>query len=101
MSVPRIMIVDDDAMIRSLLASTLPEDGCELIEARSGSEAIELLLGDPPDLVLLDWTMPGCSGADVLGELKQRHPRLPVIVLTVEDRPASKATARARALRCS
>jgi len=59
MSTPRIMIVDDDTTIRSLLVSTLPTDGYELLEARGGSEAIELLLTKPPDLVLLDWKMPG------------------------------------------
>ncbi len=95
MSAPRIMIVDDDRALRTLLVSTLPADGCELIEARGGSEAIELLRTEPPDLVLLDWKMPGSSGAEVLAELKKLHPNVPVIVLTVEDRSIPRALAEA------
>lgn len=95
MSAPLIMIVDDDTMIRSLLVSTLPENGCELVEAHSGSEAIEFLVAKPPDLVLLDWNMPGRSGAEVLDELKRRHPNVPVIVLTAEGREVSRALAKA------
>ncbi len=95
MSAPRIMIVDDDTTLRSLLVSTLPTDGCELVEARGGSEAIELLLTKPPDLVLLDWKMPDRSGADVLVELKKRHPNVPVIVLTAEGRSIPRALAEA------
>ena len=95
MSAPLIMIVDDDTMIRSLLVSTLPENGCELVEAHSGSEAIELLLARQPDLVLLDWKMPGRSGAEVLEELKRRHPNVPVIVLTAEGREIPRVLAKA------
>ena len=95
MSAPRIMIVDDDTALRSLLVSTLPTDGCELVEARGGSEAIELLRTKPPDLVLLDWRMPGRSGAEVLAELKRLHPNVPVIVLTVENRPFLRTLAEA------
>jgi DNA-binding response OmpR family regulator len=95
MSTPRIMIVDDDTTIRSLLVSTLPTDGYELLEARGGSEAIELMLTKPPDLVLLDWKMPGPSGAEVLAELKKRHPNVPVIVLTAENRSFPRTLAEA------
>ena len=80
----RIMIVDDDESVRSLLRMTLPEGEYEIEEAIDGEEALTLLAGHVPDLVLLDWKMPGRHGSLVLDELKTRHPQLPVIVLTAE-----------------
>jgi CheY-like chemotaxis protein len=84
MSPRRIMIVDDDESVRSLLRMTLPEGEYEIEEAIDGEEALSLFAGHVPDLVLLDWKMPGRHGSLVLDELKTRHPQLPVIVLTAE-----------------
>jgi two-component system phosphate regulon response regulator PhoB len=80
----RILIVDDDESVRSLLRMTLPEGEYEVEEATDGEEVLALLAGRVPDLVLLDWKMPGRHGSLVLDELKSRHPQLPVIVLTAE-----------------
>jgi CheY-like chemotaxis protein len=84
MSSRRIMIVDDDESVRSLLRMTLPEGEYEIEEAIDGEQALTLLTSHLPDLVLLDWKMPGRHGSLVLDELKTRHPQLPVIVLTAE-----------------
>ena len=84
MSLRRIMIVDDDESVRSLLRMTLPEDEYEIDEATGGEQALGLLEERVPDLVLLDWKMPERHGSLVLDELKSRHPQLPVIVLTAE-----------------
>ena len=84
MSPRRIMIVDDDESVRSLLRMTLPEGEYEIEEAVNGEEALTRLAGHVPDLVLLDWKMPGRHGSLILDELKTRHPQLPVIVLTAE-----------------
>jgi CheY-like chemotaxis protein len=91
----RILIADDDESVRSLLRATLPEDGYEVVEARDGVEALELMAQERPDLVLLDWSMPRRAGADVLDEIKQRHPALPVVVLTAEHQPPHRALAEA------
>ena len=80
----RIMIVDDDESVRSLLRMTLAEDEYEIDEATDGEQALRLLERAVPDLVLLDWKMPERHGSLVLDELKRRHPQLPVIVLTAE-----------------
>ena len=80
----RIMIVDDDESVRSLLRMTLPEDEYEIDEAIDGEQALALLERGVPDIVLLDWKMPGRHGSLVLDELKRRYPQLPVIVLTAE-----------------
>lgn len=78
----RVMIVDDDDTVRSLLRITLPTQEYEIVEAHRGDEALDLARAEEPDLVLLDWRMPGRSGADVLRELKHGRPDLPIVVLT-------------------
>jgi two-component system KDP operon response regulator KdpE len=89
-----VLIVDDDEVIRLLLRMTLPTEGFAVVEATDGKHALELIGSNPaPSLVLLDWRMPGASGADVLAELKRRHPQTPVIVLTAEPETASRAQA--------
>ena len=84
MSPLQILIVDDDEGVRSLLRTTLPMEEYEVVEAVDGDQALALLNEGVPDLVLLDWKMPGRHGSLVLDELKSRHPQLPVIVLTAE-----------------
>lgn len=93
MTRPFVLIVDDDEVIRSLLRMTLPEEGFDLVEARDGEEALQLTDARAPALVLLDWRMPGLSGAEVLPELKRRHPDAPVIVLTAEPETQHRQTA--------
>jgi two-component system phosphate regulon response regulator PhoB len=95
MTPSRILIADDDDSVRSLLRATLPEDGYEVLEAADGDEALEVIGRQPPHLVLLDWNMPKRSGAQVLDELKRRHPELPVVVLTAEHQPLQRARAEA------
>jgi CheY-like chemotaxis protein len=91
----RVLIVDDDDTMRRLLRATLPEaEGFEIIEASDGKLALEVLeRDDPVDLVLLDWMMPGRSGADVLEQLRSRHPEVPVIVVTAELEPRQRELA--------
>src|SRR2546423_8333116 len=87
------MIVDDDDSVRSLLRMTLRRDEFEIVEACDGQEAIAELERAAPDLVLLDWTMPGVTGDEVLAELKERFPTLPVIMLTPEAKPSYRELA--------
>ena len=84
MSMRRILIVDDDSTVRMLLRTTLREDLYEVVEAGTADEALRLVDGDVPDLILLDWAMPTLPGAEVLEAVKTRHPEVPVIVLTAE-----------------
>jgi two-component system, OmpR family, phosphate regulon response regulator PhoB len=80
----RVLIVDDDESIRALLRLTLPTEDYEVIEAVDGDDGLTRLADSDPDLVLLDWKMPGTHGSLVLDEVKARRPNLPVIVLTSE-----------------
>ena len=94
MSNHSVLVVDDDDSLRRLLQLTLPRDGFEVVEASDGQEALDVVRdGHVPDLVLLDWKMPGRSGAEVLEELKERHPHVRVIVLTAEIQPRHRVQA--------
>ena len=95
MNLPRILVADDDDSVRSLLRLTLPAGGVEVVEARDGEEALELISSHAPDLLLLDWNMPGRPGADVLAEVRRSHPTLPVIVLTADQAESTHALAGA------
>lgn len=80
--VRKILLVDDDHQLRSLLRLTLPAEGFEVIEAGDGAQAVELVERERPDLVILDWQLPVRSGAEVLAELVARPDRPQVVVLT-------------------
>lgn len=87
----RIAIVDDDPFIRRLLRLTLPPDDFELAEASDGDTALGLVETHASELVLLDWRMPCVSGEEVLRQLKERHPGVPVIVVTAGGHERSVA----------
>jgi two-component system phosphate regulon response regulator PhoB len=88
----QILIVDDEAAIRQMLAFTLAGDGYLCVEAGDTDEAQRLLANQRPDLVLLDWMLPGISGVDFARRLK-RDPRtsdMPIILLTAKGEEADK-----------
>ena len=81
----RILIVEDDASLRQLVATLLQGAGYRTIEAESGEEALELARQNPPRLVLLDINLPGTSGYSVCNELRQTlGQRLPIVFLSGE-----------------
>lgn len=77
-----ILLIDDDQMILMILKQNLTKVGYRVITATSGEEGITLLATSQVDLVLTDYLMPGMSGIEVLGIIKQNQPLLPVIMLT-------------------
>ncbi len=89
-----VMLVDDDPTLRTLLRLTLPSDDFDVTEAADGTEALERIDEETPDLVVLDWNMPECTGGEVLAELDRRGADIPVIVLTAERDPENLAVAR-------
>lgn len=79
----RILVVDDDALIRSILPAMLEQLGHQVETASSGLEALRRLdAGLPADLVILDHNMPGLSGAETLPRILQLRPGLRVLVTT-------------------
>ncbi len=79
-----VLVVDDEPLVRDLAVQALRLAGLEVISARDGSAAIDLIdaNGDSLGVVLLDLTMPGLSGADTLREIRARRPKLPVVITT-------------------
>ena len=77
----KILIVDDAMFMRKMIRKILEEDGyTDLEEAQDGEAALELFEPFDPDLVLLDITMPGKSGLEVLEELLARRPQTKVVM---------------------
>ena len=77
-----VLIVDDEAEIRESLQTLLEMEGFEVETAVSGEEGIVQMAERPFDLVLLDLTLPGRNGMEILSELRTHDPRLPVIMIT-------------------
>ena len=92
---PAVVVADDDSDILALLVFRLERCGYDVFGAADGTHALELLERAAPDLVVLDWKMPGRHGAFVLDELKERRPDVPVIVLTAETKEPHRALAEA------
>lgn len=92
---PRILAVDDDEDILTLIKLILKQHGLEMIPATSGMEALERLTHDLPDLVILDLMMPEMDGLEVCRHIRAdpRTAHLPVMILTARTQPESRAEA--------
>jgi CheY-like chemotaxis protein len=76
----KILLVDDEDSIHLLYREELEDEGYEVHSALSGEEALAQLKIIAPDLVILDINMPGINGIDVLRQIKEMNPSLPVIL---------------------
>lgn len=92
-----ILLADDDANLRTLLRTTLDDPEYRVLEAADGTTALELAGKERPDLVVLDWTMPGMSGLEVAKALGQdpATAHIPVIMLTAKGQEMDKEQWRA------
>lgn len=81
----RILIVDDDALLRRSLAFNLEQAGYHTSNAESAEDALSMAQIEPPDLILLDIGLPGMDGLDALRQFKEKL-KLPVIFLTARRR---------------
>jgi CheY-like chemotaxis protein len=80
---PRILLVDDDDMVREVLMEQLAEYGYEVLPAEQAATALALLdANEPVHVLITDLKMPGMDGIALIRETRQRRPRLPVILLT-------------------
>jgi len=80
---PRVLIADDDPLIRKLLAGCLNVAGHDVISAGDGAEAIALIIGDPTiDVVVTDYQMPRGDGIEVIAAAQRADPNLPCIIVT-------------------
>lgn len=82
----KVLIADDHAIVRSGLKQILDETGGEIQvqgEAANGREVLEKIQAQDWDVLVLDITMPGRSGLDILKDIRQLKPRLPVLILSM------------------
>jgi len=78
----RILVIDDDELIRSLFKETLEEEGHTVVTAGNSAEGIDCVKRWDFDLVFLDLKMPDMDGAELLKQLRNIKPRLPVTIIT-------------------
>ena len=81
----KILVVDDERSIRALCAEELGEAGYEVITTGEGTEVMGLVSAEKPDAVVLDIRMEDCDGLDLLQEIRNEHPNLPIILNTAYD----------------
>jgi DNA-binding NtrC family response regulator len=81
MTVPVVLVADDDAPVRNALSRLLQEQACEVIAVKDGTEALAAIQPGL-DLIITDLLMPGATGMAVLKTARQRAPQTPVILLT-------------------
>ncbi|MEO9945554.1 MAG: sigma-54 dependent transcriptional regulator [Paraglaciecola sp.] len=82
MSQAKVLIVEDDAGLREALVDTLLLGGYQVIEAESGERALIILSEQSVDLVVSDIQMSGMSGLSLLKNIKNKHPNLPILLMT-------------------
>jgi two-component system response regulator (stage 0 sporulation protein F) len=76
----KILVADDEMSIRLLYSEELKDEGYEVFTADNGQEALEIVEKVALDLIILDIKMPGMSGIEVLRQIKQKYPHLPVLL---------------------
>jgi DNA-binding response OmpR family regulator len=81
----KILIVDDDQSILRLYQEELSEEGYEVVTAASGQEGLKMFELSDPDLVTLDIHLPDIDGIKLLRQMKEKKPRMPVIMSTAYD----------------
>lgn len=92
MNIGTILVVDDEPQIRRTLKAILCGKGYEVIEAKTGQEAVENLLTEQVDVVLLDMNLPDMSGVEVCGKMRRSFEG-PIIMVTVRNAEDDKIAA--------
>ncbi len=89
----RVLIVDDDASLRTALEALFETKGYEVIQAGNGEEGLEKAKSAHPDIIILDVLMPGKSGLTVASELKDdpKYCSIPIVMLTAIDKKSGKS----------
>lgn len=80
----KILIIDDSSLSRRLMRKILEDASYEVVEAKDGYSAFEVYTIEKPHLVMLDLTMPGINGFEVLKQLKKTNPSVKVIVASAD-----------------
>jgi len=79
---PKILLVEDDQQIVTALTRVLTDEGYDVTHAQDGAKGLSLATKEPCDLVITDFKLPGVSGIELVRNLHDARPRLPVILMT-------------------
>ncbi len=93
----KILLADDDTPLRTLLQITLGTADYRVLETADGVSALKVARREKPDLIILDWMMPGMTGLEVADALRRdaATDRIPIIMLTARDEEEDERQARA------
>jgi len=88
----KLLLVEDERPVREMLKFALADDSYEILEAADASEGLALLKGNRPDLILLDWMLPGMSGVDFAKRVRRdaANRDIPIILLTARSEEDDK-----------
>lgn len=86
----RILVIDDEPLVRSFATRALRAEGFAVTEAAGGRAGLEIALADAPDVVLLDLGLPDLAGAEVLRRLRHERPDQAVLVWSATADPATE-----------
>ena len=89
----KVLIVDDNQEDITMVRDFLSTKGYEVLEARSGEHALLKMKQLKPDIIILDWLLPGAQGIDICKEIKTDNPNLPVLMLSVHKSAEHKVKA--------
>jgi len=78
----RILVVDDEEDMRSMLTQMLERVGHTVVTANNGEEAIEAFAAQPPDLLLIDILMPKKGGLVAISEIRKKNPEAPILAMS-------------------
>ena len=83
----KVLLADDHSIVRAGLRRIVEESGEMIVvaEAADGREAIQMVKKTAPDVAVIDISMPGLDGLEVIGQLQALHPELPILVLTMHE----------------
>ena len=87
-----IVLVDDDAALRTALTFTLELDGFAVVGFASGEDLLAATLPDPPVCLVLDYHLPGMTGVDTLARLRARGVKTPALLITSHPNPSVRVT---------
>jgi DNA-binding response OmpR family regulator len=92
----KVLIADDQANLRQLVRLTLESGRFDILEAPDGDAALEVARAEQPDLIFLDWTMPGLAGVDVCRALRADPATagMRIVMLTARSQSADRERAR-------
>ncbi|TKC00244.1 response regulator transcription factor [Pedobacter cryophilus] len=89
----KIAIVEDDENLRFLVTHRLEKEGYKVLETGNGNDAVDLILTEKPDIVLLDWMLPDKEGSEVCAEVREKGFENVIIMMTAKSQDPDKIDA--------